>query len=285
MKATRITSAQLARAFNRDVEGVGSQLKKFLQKGDPTNTQDLRKAAKRLGTSYSVLPKRLRQKGTRVRRYASASARLAKDMGEVRDLDTIATWTATQVAEGRDKRSFTTDLERMRVPTMRRALLDAKRLLKRKVPSVDSDDIDENKIKKRIAKMEKRLARRVDKEFEEFLSTQEVEVMHSLRKDSKRLRHLLELSLQDAGRGEGGGDPERDTDRYEEDGSPRHLISRLRSIQDDLGAIRDHDIVIDYLRSRVRLTSTRSLIREEIAKRHARLEDFVIKNRGQGRVV
>jgi len=89
-------------------------------------------------------------------------------------------------------------------------------------------------------------------------------VMHALRKDSKRLRHLLEL-----------------TER--EEAPP--LLGRLRSIQDDLGAIRDHDLVIDYLRSRVRLTSTRSLVREEIAKRHARLEDFVTKNRGQGHIV
>ena len=133
---------------------------------------------------------------------------------------------------------------------------------------MDSDDLAKDKIERRVEKVEKRLAKRVDKEFEEFLSTQEVEVMHALRKDSKRLRQLLDLSSHD-------GD-------YED--AP-HLIARLKSIQDDLGAIRDHDLVIDYLRSRVRLTSTRSLIREEIAKRHARLEDFVIKNRGQGRIV
>jgi len=125
----------------------------------------------------------------------------------------------------------------------------------------DLEDYDEAK---RVDKVNDRLAKRVDKEFEEFLSTQEVEVMHALRKDSKRLRHLLELT---------------------ERGEAPPLLGRLRSIQDDLGAIRDHDLVIDYLRSRVRLTSTRSLVREEIAKRHARLEDFVTKNRGQGHLI
>jgi CHAD domain-containing protein len=267
MKATEVTSAQLARAFNRDVQTVDAHLKKFLENTDPLNTQDLRKAARRLSISYSVLPKRIRRDDARVRRYASASGKLARDTGKVRDLDTIVAWTVTQVAEGKDKRSFTADLKRMRAPTMSHAIDDARRLLKRKAPSVDSDDLVKDKIGRRVEKVEKRLAKRVDKEFEEFLSTQEVDVMHALRKDSKRLRHLLELSSQDG----------------DEDAPP--LIARLRSIQDDLGAIRDHDLVIDYLRSRVRLTSTRSLIREEIAKRHARLEDFVVKNRGQGHLV
>ena len=126
---------------------------------------------------------------------------------------------------------------------------------------MDLRGFDEGDDGGRVAKVEKRLAKRVDKEFEEFLSTQEVEVMHALRKDSKRLRHLLELT---------------------ERGEAPPLLGRLRSIQDDLGAIRDHDLVIDYLRSRVRLTSTRSLIREEIAKRHARLEDFRHEEQGPG---
>jgi CHAD domain-containing protein len=144
------------------------------------------------------------------------------------------------------------------------ALLKAKKLRNAKTPSLDLRDLEDFDDGKRADKVESRLERRVDKEFEEFLTTQEVVVMHALRKDSKRLRHLLELTRN---------------------GEAPPLAGRLRSIQDDLGAIRDHDLVIDYLRSRVKLTSTRALIREEIAKRHARLEDFVTKNRGQGHLI
>ena len=262
MKATPISPRQLARAFNQNVATLDTRLEKFLNSGDSPTTAALRKATSRLRTSYSVLPKKVRR-DTKIKRYVSASSELSKSVGKVRDIDTIAAWTM-QLSEGKDQRSFITDLGRLRSSTLRTALVNAKELREMKTPSVDLWDFEDFDEGKRADKVEKRLSKRVDKEFEEFLSTQEVEVMHALRKDSKRLRHLLEL-----------------TER--EEATP--LLGRLRSIQDDLGAIRDHDLVIDYLRRRVRLTSTRSLVREEIAKRHARLEDFVTKNRGQGHLV
>ena len=262
MKPTRIAPQQLAKAFNQNVATLDAQVSKFLQSSDASNTQALRKATRRLRTSYSVLPKRLR-KDAPIRRYVSASRKLASATGQVRDLDTIVGWTS-QVADARDRRSFALDLEKLRGSTLRGAVLEAKELRKTKMPPIEPEDLVRSKVEKRVEKVENGLSRRVDKEFEEFLSTQEVDVMHALRKDSKRLRHLLELTRN---------------------GEAPPLLGRLRSVQDDLGAIRDHDLIIDYLRSRVRLTSTRSLIREEIAKRHARLEDFVTKNRGQGHLV
>lgn len=262
MKPTRIAPQQLAKAFNRNLETVDSRLGEFLKSGDSPTTAALRKAIARLRTTYSVLPKWVR-KDPRTERYLAASKKLSRAVGEVRDIDTIAAWTM-QLSDGKDQRSFLSDLGRLRGSRLRAAILRAKKLGKLKSPFLDLRAFDHDDGGKRVEKVERRLSRRVDKEFEEFLSTQEVEVMHSLRKGSKRLRHLLELT---------------------ERGEAPPLLARLRSIQDDLGAIRDHDLVIDYLRSRVRLTSTRYLIREEIAKRHARLEDFVTKNRGQGHLV
>lgn len=255
-------SQQLAKAFNKSAGAVDERAQRFAESSDPANTQNLRKATRRLRTSYSLLPKKVR-KDAPIKRYIEASRKLSRATGKVRDLDTIAAWT-TQVTDAKDRRSLASDLSKLRVKSLREALLGAKELRDLKTPKIDSDELSQSQLERRLEKVERRLVRRVDKDFEEFLSTQEVEVMHALRKDSKRLRHLLELS---------------------QDGHAMPLLERLRSIQDELGAIRDHDLVIDYLRSRVRLTSTRALIREEIAKRHARLEDFVTKNRGQGRVV
>jgi CHAD domain-containing protein len=262
MTATRISPEQLARAFNRNVATVDARLEDFLKSGDSPTTAALRKSIARLRTTYSVLPKEERQE-PRAERYVSISKKLSRAVGKIRDIDTIAAWTM-QLPDGKDQRSFISDLGRLRGSNLRTAVLKAKKLRKAKSPLLDLGGFDENHGGGRVARVERRLSRKVDKEFEEFLSTQEVEVMHALRKDSKRMRHLLELT---------------------ERGEAPPLLGRLRSIQDDLGAIRDHDLVIDYLRSRVRLTSTRSLVREEIAKRHARLEDFVTKNRGQGHLI
>ncbi len=262
MKTTLIAPQRLADAFNQSVAKVDTRLQDFLKSGDSPSTAALRKATKRLRTAYSVLPKNLRRE-PRVRRYVSVSRKVSKATGRVRDTDVIAAWTM-QISEGKDKQSFINDLGRLRSSNLRPALLKAKGMEKMKKPSVRRRDLEEFDHGERAEKVGKRLSKLVDKEFEEFLSTQEVEVMHSLRKDSRRLRHLLELF---------------------QNGKVPPLAARLKSIQDDLGAIRDHDLVIDYLRSRGRLTSTRSLIREEIAKRHARLEDFVTRNRGQGHLI
>jgi CHAD domain-containing protein len=262
MKPTRITPRQLTKTFNQNVATLDARLEAFLKSGDSPTTAALRKATRRLRTTHSVLPKSLRREG-RVMSYVSASKALSEAVGKVRDIDTIAAW-AAQISNGKDQRSFISDLERLRVSNLRTAILRAKELRKEKAPSLEPQDLDGLGVGKRAAKVERRLAKRVDKEFEEFMSTQEIDVMHALRKDSKRLRQVMELL---------------------ERGAAPPLLGRLRSIQDDLGAIRDHDLVIDYLRSRVRLTVTRSLVREEIAKRHARLEDFVTKNRGQGHLV
>jgi CHAD domain-containing protein len=262
MKPAQTAPRQLARGFNQNVATLDTRLEEFLKSGDSPTTAALRRATKRLRTSYSVLPKRTRR-SPRVKRYVSASKKLSRALGKVRDIDAIAAWTM-QLSNGKDQRSFISDLERLRASSLRMALLRAKKLRDAKTPSLDLRDLDDLDDGMRANKVERRLERRVDKEFEEFLTTQEVEVMHALRKDAKRLRHLLELNRN---------------------GVAPPLAGRLRSIQDDLGAIRDHDLVIDYLRSRVKLTSTGALIREEIAKRHARLEDFVTKNRGQGHLV
>jgi len=262
MKATRIAPRQLAKTFNQNVATVDTRLEEFLKSGDSPATAALRKATARLRTTHALLPKKERRE-PRIKRYVTASRKLSRAVGKVRDIDTIAAWTM-QLPEGKDQRSFISDLGRLRGSNLRIALLKAKKLRNAKSPFLDIRDLEDYDEGRRVDKVGGRLARRVDKEFEEFLSTQEVDVMHALRKDSKRLRHLLELT---------------------ERGEVPPLLGRLRSIQDDLGAIRDHDLVIDYLRSRVRLTSTRSLVREEIAKRHARLEDFVTKNRGQGHLV
>ncbi|MDA4118077.1 MAG: CHAD domain-containing protein [Thaumarchaeota archaeon] len=165
---------------------------------------------------------------------------------------------------GRDWRAVATDLAKLRASSVHRALSLARDLEEMKAPYVDAKGLRKVKVERRLEKIEKRVVKRIDEEFDDFLSSQEVGVMHALRKDSKRLRHLLELSKKTG---------------------LERLLARLRSIQDDLGAIRDHDLEIEYLRSRARLTGSRSLIREEIAKRHAKLEEFMTKNRGTGRLV
>ncbi len=260
MTTSRIGPRRLANAFNRNAETVGARLDEFLRSGDPPSAAAVRKAIKRLLSTYSVLPRSVR-KDKDVEHYVSTSKKLAKSVGRIRDVDTVASWTA-RLSEGKDKRSLTSDLKRLRADELKASVREANELKRADRPTLVAEEMVGRDCRKRMDKVENRLSRRVGKEFDEFLTTQEIEVMHALRKDSKGLRHVLEVA-----------------------GDESAFLCRLKSIQDELGAIRDHDLVIDYLRRRGRLTGTRLLIREEIARRHARLEDFVAQNRGQGRLV
>lgn len=92
MKPARMGPEQLADAFNESVAKFDARLRAFLETGDSFSTASVRKATKRLRTSYQVLPKDVRLE-PRVRRYLSASIKLSKAAGRVRDTDVIAAWT------------------------------------------------------------------------------------------------------------------------------------------------------------------------------------------------
>src|SRR5713101_266797 len=162
MRATPTTPRQLARSFNQNVAALDTRLEEFLKSGDSPTTAALRRAAKRLRTSHSILPKGVRRE-PRVKRYVSASRKLSRAVGKVRDIDTIAAWTM-QLPDGKDQRTFISDLERLRASALRRALLKAKKLRDAKTQSLDIRDLDDFD-GKREAKVERRLERRVDKEF------------------------------------------------------------------------------------------------------------------------
>lgn len=253
---------QIADALNRSSGVLEVKLRDFLSSGDPASTQGLRRAVRRLRTVYAVLPRRERERG-RFRRYFRELDALSKGTGEVRDLDTVLARVA-EVSNAGDWRSMAAEIARMRAGSLRSAAASARRLAKMKAPEVKAETLSGRKMERRLEKRKRRVESRLDKEFDEFLATQEIDAMHALRKDSRRLRHLLEL--------EGGAGSER-------------LLKHLRSIQDDLGIIRDHDLVIEYLRGRVRIPSSRAIVREEIARRHAGLEDFMTKYRGQARAI
>src|SRR5262249_148174 len=160
----------LAKEFDRDVAAVDTFMHRFLDSSDAANTQELRKATGRLWVSFSLLPKRLR-KDRPLRRYASTSKRLSNAAGKGRDLDTIAAWTS-DLAEGKDRRPVESDLRRLRTSAVKGAIGYAKDLRRIKAPLIDREDFKGSDVETRTTKVERRLARRVDREFEEFLSTQ-----------------------------------------------------------------------------------------------------------------
>ncbi|HEV2389130.1 MAG TPA: hypothetical protein VGS04_00235 [Nitrososphaerales archaeon] len=92
MTVTRISTEELAKAFNRNVTTVDTRLQDFLKSGDSPTTAALRKAIARLRATYSVLPKKERR-DPRNQRYVKASKKLSRAVGGVRDIDTIAAWT------------------------------------------------------------------------------------------------------------------------------------------------------------------------------------------------
>ncbi len=89
-------------------------------------------------------------------------------------------------------------------------------------------DLSESSLQKRYDKVMRKLGSKITSELPLVREDQsKVDELHVVRRDCKRLRYVLEMS--------------------EFKKPPKPLVA-LRSWQDLLGAIRDHDVMTEYLR-------------------------------------
>jgi CHAD domain-containing protein len=253
-----MSSSRIARAFNKSLAAVDKELKSFLEKGDAATVHDLRAAIRKLESSYSLVPKAYRPRP--VKKYVRSARELRKATNALRDCDVILA-ALSSLPVTREYEALIGALRNSRARDVRVVLRDAKDLAGKERPELSEDDLRGARVQRRMEDMTDRLQGRVNKELSKFLKTHDVETMHELRKDSRRLRYALELYD-----GEASGD----------------VLNRLREIQNSLGAVRDDDLVIAYVRRARPPVKSRQFFREKTAERHAKIEEFVAKHRAEG---
>jgi len=236
------------------IDSLGKRLKAFLVDPDEDNLHDMRTAIRRADASMSALPKRFRGR----RKTKTLSGRLEdlmRQSAKVRDLDTVRARLSAYPPSGAH------DLLLPRIEKSRRRQLRSTVSLAssiRKLSSLcpDESDLDEKKVRKRVDKVAKKLKSRVDRTLPVVLAEPDkTVVLHSLRKDCKRLRYTLEL--------------------VPEHGEESKLVKTMRSWQDLLGEVRDGDVAIGYLEGVGRSAAVDEILKAERNRRRRDYEKFV----------
>jgi CHAD domain-containing protein len=138
------------------------------------------------------------------------------------------------------------------------------------LPQISEDDISNKKLQLRYNKVVDKLSNRIEKLFPVVVANSKKEKeLHELRKDSKKLRYLLEILPSKSNR------------------NLSNISDHLEEIQDILGSIRDIDITIEYIR-RIRPSIKdkyyTSMINTEEKERQDLYNKFVDKNRNHGKL-
>ena len=81
-----------------------------------------------------------------------------------------------------------------------------------------------------------------------------IEELHRLRKDFKKLRYAIEITLENKN---------------------AHNINNFKKIQDILGEIHDSDIMLDYLKSLDMTNEIKDVIKQESIERNLKYKLFV----------
>lgn len=234
------------------LEQLEKRLKNYVDNPkDERNVHDVRTSLRRLDSMFQLFTKKIRKLNRK--RIAEYRA-FFKATSSMRDYDIII---GRLSLLSPDSRSLSATLRRKRDRELGRVVRRAKALLK--IRSIAVKRMCSNELEARIDKVARKLCDRADVNMSLALAnSSNVEQLHSLRKDLKKLRYILETLNDQA------------TKTFEKmmqaAGIPAD-IELLEKLQDKLGDIHDSDITLEYLRS------SRSEVSEELQAKEGRIRE------------
>src|SRR6266446_2525190 len=179
---------------------------------------------------------------------------LMKVNASVRDQDIILLKLSTYKQNSTYER-LVEDLRKSRKSHLEQAKELASSVQKNPAPRVNPKDLSEPTLQKRHDKVVRKLSSKITSELPLVREDpSKVEQLHVVRRDCKQLRYVLEM-----------GEFSR---------PPKPLVA-LRSWQDLLGTIRDHDVMITYLGGLKRSPGILSALNAEIESRNNSYRKFV----------
>ncbi len=191
---------------------------------------DVRTSLRRLEACFTLLPKKERKA---IEKHITAYKDFFKANSQVRDCDIIK----QRIEEHKAEESIMAALARKRRSELGRAVKIAGKIRKMKPLSPEAD---EKAIEKRTGQVVRRLTGQVKELLPVVISdSKEIELLHELRKDLKRLRYILEILPADS---------KAKYDKKLAKIIGGNATTRLEELQEVLGLIHDADITLEYLR-------------------------------------
>ncbi|HEV2119095.1 MAG TPA: CHAD domain-containing protein [Candidatus Bathyarchaeia archaeon] len=252
-----ITRDSFAKEYDKFAKALTRRVKAYLRDPNAENVHRLRTATRRLQAAFALLPKTSR-KQTKAQKTMARIKKLMKANASVRDQDIILSKLSMykqSPAYGR----LIEDLRKSRKSHLEQAKELALSVQKNPAPRAKPKELSDPILQKRYNKVVRRLSSKITSELPIVREDpSKVEELHAVRRDGKQLRYVLEM-----------GEFSR---------PPRPLVS-LRSWQDLLGTIRDHDVMITYLRGLSKSPEIQSALNTEVEGRNNGYRKFVEASR------
>jgi CHAD domain-containing protein len=248
-----ITRDSFAKEYDRFAKALTRRVKAYLRDPNAENVHRLRTATRRLQAAFALLPKATRNQNEAQKAMARIK-KLMKVNASVRDQDIIL----SKLSMNKQNPTYERLIENMR--KSRKSHLDQAKQLALSVqknpgPRLKSRDLSDSVLQRRYNKVVRKLSSKITSELSLVREDpSKVEELHVVRRDCKQLRYILEMS--------------------EFSRPPKPLVT-LRSWQDLLGTIRDHDVMIEYLQGLKRSTELQVALNIEIENRNKNYRKFV----------
>jgi CHAD domain-containing protein len=221
-----ITRDSFAKQYDKFLKALTRRVKAYLRDPNAENVHRLRTSTRRLQAAFALLPKASR-KQTKAQKAMARIKELMKVNASVRDQDIILLKLSTYKQNSTYER-LVEDLRKSRKSHLEQAKELALSVQKNPGPRVKPKELSEPTLQKRHDKVVRKISSKITSELPPVREDpSKVEQLHVVRRDCKQLRYVLEMS--------------------EFSRPPKPLVA-LRSWQDLLGTIRDHDVMIAYLR-------------------------------------
>jgi CHAD domain-containing protein len=242
--------------YIHNVQKVDKRLDEYIKDPNKDNIHDIRTAIRRLEASYSASPKQIRRK--RMKKYVDSSKYLFKLNSEIRDFDIILEKLNKEgQMDEQQLEILSKSIKRQKNRKLDKALSIAIELRKLNIPHLNSDNtlydrcIMQKKLIKRYNNVVGKFVCRMERNFPIVINNSEkIDELHEIRKDSKKLRYLLELVLSNKDRNKGNIDKNNVINKNDhgDNHDVSFLLEKLEKIQDMLGNIHDYDITTAYLK-------------------------------------
>jgi CHAD domain-containing protein len=232
------SAALFAKKFDKNAKRVKKRLAQYM--AEPENEEkvhDVRTSLRRLEASFLVMPKRFRRRN---RKQMDAHKQFFRANSAVRDYDIIMGRISAR-ARGELLAQLAAGLGKKRKAGVSRALGMAKLVSGMSAASLKG--LKDDELESRMDEVAGRLAGKVRDGLPAVVADRSaVEELHQLRKDLKKLRYVFEIMPA------GARKPyEKKVSKMVSAKGP--LMPRLKELQDELGAIHDIDITVQYLAS------------------------------------
>ena len=257
-QSVKIDVNKFVNAYKRNISRVSNKLNDYVTNPDEKNIHDIRTSIRRLDACYKTLPKKIRNK-KQVKTYVDKSRDLFKINSQIRDFDVITDLIRKNNPENENGVGHT-KFENRRASKLKEAKVVAVGLRKLPVPKVDKGSITAGKLTKRYNKLISNFGSRIQLTLPLVMTdADKVIELHEMRKDCKKLRYLLELVQY-------GKSSDKNVSKLEE----------LQNMQDLLGAIRDCDAAVAYLKRHTKRQRQNDIIEYIVQERKRRYQDFLI---------